>query len=80
MRAIFAQASQRDRYIRIVTWLLLAGVPAEQIQTEYPAIQAVRERAADEGIEERELLAAFALTYGWVVFGAQLVGAFDGRG
>jgi AcrR family transcriptional regulator len=79
MHDVFLQATHRDRYIRIVAWLLLAGVPAEQIQTEYPAIRALRDRGANEGIDDLDMLAAFALTYGWTVFGDQLLDAFDRR-
>jgi AcrR family transcriptional regulator len=77
MREIFVQSTRRDRYVRIVAWLLLAGVPVERIQTAYPAIRALRERAGFEDIDDLDVLAALALTYGWTVFGRQLLAAFD---
>lgn len=77
MRDVFLQTTQRDRYIRIVAWLLLAGVPADKIQAEYPAIRALRDRGDREGVGDLDVLAAFALTYGWTVFGDQLLDAFD---
>ncbi len=77
MQNVFLQTTHRDRYIRIVAWLLLAGVPADKIQTEYPAIRALRDRGEREGVGDLDMLAAFALTYGWTVFGDQLLDAFD---
>jgi AcrR family transcriptional regulator len=79
MHDVFLQTTHRDRYIRIVAWLLLAGVPADKIQTEYPAIRALRDRGAHDGVGDLDVLAAFALTYGWTVFGDQLLDAFDRR-
>jgi hypothetical protein len=51
-------------------------MPAEDLQRHYPAIRALRDRATPD-IDELDLLACFALMYGWTVFGEQLLAAFD---
>ncbi len=75
MRDVFAAVGREDRYVRTVAWMLLAGVPAEDLQVHFPAIAALRARAGGPD-DELDLLAAFALTYGWTVFGPQLLVAF----
>ena len=76
VRELFVRTTRQDRYVRTVAWMLLAGMPAEDLQTNYPAIRALRDRAPAD-IDELDLLACFALIYGWTVFGSQLLAAFD---
>jgi AcrR family transcriptional regulator len=74
-RHIFESTRTNDRYIRTLAWLLLSETQTEQFQEQYPAIRALRDRA-DSAEQELGLLAALAMTYGWSVFGDQLVAAF----
>jgi AcrR family transcriptional regulator len=76
VREMFLQTTKQNRYVRTVAWMLLAGMPADDLQRHYPAIRALRDRAAGT-IDELDLLACFALMYGWTVFGEQLLAAFD---
>jgi AcrR family transcriptional regulator len=78
VREMFLQSSVNDRYVRTVAWLLLAGVSVAEIQSAYPSIGALRARASGE-VADLDLLACFALIYGWTVFGAQLLAAFERR-
>jgi hypothetical protein len=73
---MFRQTTKQNRYVRTVAWMLLAGMPADELQRHYPAIRALRDRATPH-IDELDLLACFALMYGWTVFGEQLLAAFD---
>jgi AcrR family transcriptional regulator len=75
VQAIFNHNADGGRYIKTVAWLLLENAPLEQFQTQYPTINALRELATDAD-NELHLLAAFALIYGWTVFGDQLLAAF----
>jgi len=72
---IFGHNADGGQYIKPLAWLLLENAPIEQFQTQYPTINALRELAAGED-QELHLLAAFALIYGWTVFGDQLLAAF----
>ncbi len=76
IREMFRQTTKQNRYVRTVAWMLLAGMPAEELQRHYPAIRALRDRASAD-LDELDLLACFALMYGWTVFGDQLLAAFD---
>ena len=63
-------------YARTVAWLLLENEGSDELyQDHFPAIEALRARAASEDAELR-LLAAFTIIYGWAVFGRQLLAAF----
>lgn len=73
---VLRATSDDDAHVRIVAWLLLQGTPIEDFQAEFPAIQALRERAEREGVDELDVLASFALVYGWSVFASQLQRAF----
>ena len=75
MQEIFEHNDDGAQYIRTLAWLLLENAPIEQFQTQYPTINALRELATSED-QELHLLAAFALIYGWTVFGDQLLAAF----
>ena len=76
VREMFEQTTKQNRYVRTVAWMLLAGMPVDELQRHYPSIRALRDRAAPD-IDELDLLACFALMYGWTVFGEQLLAAFD---
>ena len=75
---IFEENAKGGRYIKTLAWLLLENAPLEQFQTQFPTINALRGLAADDDAE-LHLLAAFALIYGWTVFGEQLLVAFGHR-
>ena len=75
VQEIFAHNADSGQYIKTLAWLLLANAPIEQFQTQYPTISALRELTNSED-QELHLLAAFALIYGWAVFGDQLLAAF----
>ncbi|MEO8692374.1 MAG: helix-turn-helix domain-containing protein [Acidimicrobiales bacterium] len=75
VQQIFGHDADGAQYIKMLAWLLLENAPLEQFQTQYPTINALRGLAADEE-QELHLLAAFALIYGWTVFGDQLLAAF----
>ncbi len=77
-RRIFAGSGTGTAYLRIVAWLLLDGPPVAGYQDRFPTIDALRARAGDDDVELR-LLLAFAATYGWAVFGEQLLAAFGHR-
>ena len=75
VRQIFEHSTDSP-YIRTLAWLLLADERTEQFQDHYPTIDALRHRMhTDE--QQVGLLAAFALIYGWSVFGDQLIAACD---
>jgi len=76
IREVFEQTTKQNRYVRTVAWMLLAGMPAEELPRHYPAIRALRDRASTD-FDDLDLLACFALMYGWTVFGDQLLAAFD---
>ena len=75
VRRIFDQSGSGAQYLRIVAWLLLGGEAVEQYQDRFPTVEALRARTADEEQATR-LLLAFAASYGWSVFGDQLLAAF----
>lgn len=75
MRQIFTATAESGVSVRTLAWMLLSGQERERFPTDFPAIRALQSRAGgDEG--EFGLLAAFAMTYGWTVFGEQLIAAF----
>ncbi|HQV57856.1 MAG TPA: helix-turn-helix domain-containing protein, partial [Ilumatobacteraceae bacterium] len=63
-------------YLRVVAGLFLAEVPLSQVQADFPTMDALRSRATDDA-EEIRLLVSMALTYGWAVFGEQLLQIFE---
>ena len=75
VQEIFEHNADGGQYVRTLAWLLLDNAPIEQFQTQYPTINALRELTTTED-EEIGLLSAFALIYGWTVFGDQLLAAF----
>ncbi len=74
-RRIFCESGAGTPYLRIIAWLLLEGAPMASYQDRFPTIDALRARAGGNDTELR-LLLAFAATYGWAVFGDQLLAAF----
>lgn len=62
-------------YLRVVAGLFLADVPLSQVQDQFPTMDALRARAANDD-QEMRLLVSMALTYGWAVFGDQLLQIF----
>jgi AcrR family transcriptional regulator len=76
VREIFEQSVHLDQHVRILAWLLLDGEQGLSLNHEYPAIAALREKAGDDPDQQVGLMAAFAMTYGWTVFGDQLLEAF----
>lgn len=77
-RRIFVETATGSPYLRIVASLLLGGAPVARYQDRFPTVDALRARAADDDVELR-LLLGFAATYGWAVFGEQLLAAFGHR-
>ena len=75
VQEIFGHNADGGQYIKTLAWLLLENDPIEQFQTQYPTINALRDLATSED-QQLHLLAAFALIYGWTVFGDQLLAAF----
>jgi AcrR family transcriptional regulator len=75
MQEIFGHNADGGQYIKTMAWLLLDDAPIQQFQTQYPTINALRKLTTGEA-QEIDLLAAFALVYGWTVFGDQLLAAF----
>ena len=75
VRTIADHAEPLLDYLRLVAALFLAEVPLSQVQESFPTMDALRARAADDA-EETRLLVSMALTYGWAVFGEQLLGVF----
>ena len=75
VRKIFGQTGPGAQYLRIVAWLLVDGGSVAQYQDRFPTIDALRRRASSED-QELRLLLAFAASYGWSVFGEQLLAAF----
>lgn len=75
---IFDALRAGDTYISTLAWLLLAREDVSRYQRTFPTIDALRARAADDD-QVLRLVAAFALMYGWQVFGDQLVRSFGVR-
>ncbi len=75
IRRIFQDSSEGTPYLRIVAWLLLEGVPIANYQDRFPTVDSLRARAGDAA-QELRLMLAFAASYGWAVFGEQLLAAF----
>lgn len=75
MEEIFRRSAENGGYIKTLAWLLLEDATIEQFQTQFPTIKTLREFATSDE-QHLHLLAAFALLYGWTVFGDQLLNAF----
>jgi len=76
VREIFEETVYKDQHVRILAWLLLDEEEGRTLHHEYPAIAALRAKIGDDPDQQLGLVAAFTLTYGWSVFGAQLLDAF----
>lgn len=75
VRTIADHAEPLLDYLRVVAGLFLADVPLSTVQDSFPTMDVLRSRATDDA-EETRLLVSMALTYGWAVFGEQLLEIF----
>jgi TetR/AcrR family transcriptional regulator, repressor for neighboring sulfatase len=77
VQRIFELSARDAQHVRTLAWLMLEGDPVVRVGDDWPAIRALRSRLGDDERSQRSLLAAFAIIYGWTVFGEQLLSAFE---
>lgn len=74
MSEIFRATIANGLSVRTLAWLLLSDEDRDKFPVQFPVIEELARRlGAGSHID---LIGAFALTYGWTVFGEQLVDAF----
>jgi AcrR family transcriptional regulator len=76
VRQIFEDTRTGDEHIRTLAWLFLESDDAHQLHHEYPAVAILRAAAGNDPGVELRLLIAMTVTYGWTIFGTQLLPAF----
>lgn len=74
MSEIFRATVANGLSVRTMAWLLLSGEDRDKFPAQFPAIDELKRRLGPGA--RTDLIGAFALTYGWTVFGEQLVDAF----